>query len=69
MKSPDYVPIQFVKKGIDMTVDRRRLLAGVPAAVVGSALFARAATAPEEAGSYDVVGMTCHGFAVTHLDA
>ena len=52
-----------------MTVDRRRLLAGVPAAVVGSALFASAATAPEEAGSYDVVGMTCHGFAVTHLDA
>src|SRR6476469_7931131 len=28
-----------------MTVDRRRLLAGVPAAVVGSALFASAATA------------------------
>jgi kynurenine formamidase len=24
---------------------------------------------PEEAGCYDVVGMTCHGFAVTHLDA
>jgi kynurenine formamidase len=24
---------------------------------------------PEEAGSYDVVGMTCHGFAVTHVDA
>ena len=36
-----------------MTVDRRRLLAGVPAAVVGSALFASAATAcssPEKAG-------------------
>jgi kynurenine formamidase len=24
---------------------------------------------PEEAGSLDVIGMTCHGFAVTHLDA
>ena len=24
---------------------------------------------PEEAGSYDIVGMTCHGFAVTHVDA
>lgn len=24
---------------------------------------------PEEAGCYDIVGMTCHGFAVTHLDA
>lgn len=24
---------------------------------------------PEEAGCYDVVGMTCHGFAVTHVDA
>jgi kynurenine formamidase len=24
---------------------------------------------PEEAGSYDIVGMTCHGFAVTHIDA
>ena len=24
---------------------------------------------PEEAGSFDVVGMTCHGFAVTHVDA
>jgi hypothetical protein len=50
VKSPDYVPIQFVKKGIDMTVDRRRLLAGVPAAVVGSALFASAATACSKAG-------------------
>ena len=33
-----------------MTVDRRRLLAGVPAAVVGSALFASAATACSKAG-------------------
>lgn len=24
---------------------------------------------PEEAGCYDVIGMTCHGFAVTHVDA
>ena len=24
---------------------------------------------PEEAGCYDVVEMTCHGFAITHLDA
>ncbi len=24
---------------------------------------------PEEAGSIDVIGMTCHGFAVTHVDA
>jgi len=24
---------------------------------------------PEESGSLDVVGMTCHGFAVTHVDA
>jgi kynurenine formamidase len=24
---------------------------------------------PEEAGALDVVGMTCHGFAVTHVDA
>ncbi len=24
---------------------------------------------PEEAGCYDIVGMTCHGFAVTHVDA
>ena len=24
---------------------------------------------PEEAGCYDVVAMTCHGFAVTHVDA
>jgi kynurenine formamidase len=24
---------------------------------------------PQEAGAYDVVGMTCHGFAVTHVDA
>jgi kynurenine formamidase len=24
---------------------------------------------PEEAGSFDIVGMTCHGFAVTHVDA
>lgn len=25
--------------------------------------------APEESGSYDIVGMTCHGFAITHVDA
>ena len=24
---------------------------------------------PEEAGCYDIIGMTCHGFAVTHVDA
>ncbi len=24
---------------------------------------------PEEAGCYAIIGMTCHGFAVTHLDA
>ena len=24
---------------------------------------------PEEAGSYDIVGVTCNGFAVTHVDA
>jgi len=24
---------------------------------------------PEESGSLDIVGMTCHGFAVTHVDA
>ncbi len=24
---------------------------------------------PEESGCYDIVGMTCHGFAVTHVDA
>ncbi len=24
---------------------------------------------PEESGSYDIVGMTCHGFATTHIDA
>lgn len=24
---------------------------------------------PEEAGCFDIVGMTCHGFAVTHIDA
>jgi kynurenine formamidase len=24
---------------------------------------------PEEAGCYDIIGMTCHGFAMTHLDA
>lgn len=24
---------------------------------------------PEEAGCYDIVGMTCHGFAFTHVDA
>ena len=24
---------------------------------------------PEESGSFDIVAMTCHGFAVTHLDA
>jgi kynurenine formamidase len=24
---------------------------------------------PEKAGSYDVIGMTCHGFAVTHVGA
>ena len=24
---------------------------------------------PEESGSFDIVGMTCHGFAVTHIDA
>lgn len=24
---------------------------------------------PEEAGCYDIVAMTCHGFAVTHVDA
>lgn len=24
---------------------------------------------PEESGCYDIIGMTCHGFAVTHVDA
>ena len=24
---------------------------------------------PEEAGCFDIVGMTCHGFAITHVDA
>jgi hypothetical protein len=24
---------------------------------------------PEESGCFDIVGMTCHGFAVTHIDA
>ena len=46
-----------------MTVDRRRLLAGVPAAVVGSALFASAATAcskagPEKAGPENASSVT-----------
>jgi hypothetical protein len=46
-----------------MTVDRRRLLAGVPAAVVGSALFAGAATAcskagPEKAGPENASSVT-----------